>query len=66
MGMAEEFDELLAKIIKEELQDGICDKIVDDVVIGGDTPQETAKNYARILQKLDKANIKIAPEKTKS
>ena len=65
MGMAEEFDELLAKILKEELQEGICDKIVDDVVIGGNTPEETATNYERILEKLFKANIKIAPEKTK-
>ena len=65
MGMAEEFDELLAKILKEELMEGICDKIVDDVVIGGTTPLETAQNYARVLQKLDNANIKVAPEKTK-
>ena len=65
MGMAEEFDELLAKILKDELQEGICDKIVDDVVIGGHTPEETAKNYARILEKLYNANIKVAPEKTK-
>ena len=65
MGMAEEFDELLAKILKEELMEGICDKIVDDVVIGGTTPKETAENYAKILRKLDNANIKIAPEKKK-
>ena len=43
MGMAEEFDELLAKILKDELQEGICDKIVDDVVIGGKTPEKPLK-----------------------
>ena len=64
MGMAEEFDELIAKILKQELKDGICDKIVDDVVIGGTTPKDTAENYKRVLEKLSNANIKIAPEKT--
>ena len=28
MGMAEEFDELTAKVLKQEMQDGICAKIV--------------------------------------
>ena len=65
MGMAEELDELLAKILKAELKEGICDKIVDDVVVGGATPTEAALNYVRVLEKLAKANIKVAPEKTK-
>ena len=29
-GMAEEFDELTSKILKEELTEGLCIKIVDD------------------------------------
>ena len=64
MGMAEEFDELLAKVLKQELQDGICAKIVDDVVVGGKTPVEAAINYVRVLSKLSNANLKITPEKT--
>ena len=65
MGMGEEFDELLAKVLKEELKEGICDKIVDDVAVGGDTPIEAAINYVRVLGKLNNANLKISPEKTK-
>ena len=64
-GQGEEFDELLAKVLKQELQDGICEKIVDDVVVGGDTPKEAAINYVRVLSKLANANLKITPEKTK-
>ena len=64
MGMAEEFDELLAKVLKPELQDAICCKIVDDVVVGGDTQEEAAANYYRVLSKLHLANIKITPDKT--
>ena len=63
-GMAEEFGELTAKILKEELQEGICTIIVDDLYIGGDTQTETATNYARILAKIKNANLKITPGKT--
>ena len=63
-GMAEEFDELTAKILKEELQDGIAVKIVDDCYVGGQSQEEAAANYDRILSKFSKANIKITPEKT--
>ena len=62
-GMAEEFGELTAKILKEELQEGICAIIVDDLYIGGETQVETATNYTRILAKMKNANLKIAPEK---
>merc|ERR1711940_461755 len=64
MGMAEEFDELTAKVLKQEMQDGICAKIVDDVVVGGETMEEAAKNYIRVLKQLHAANLKVSPEKT--
>ena len=47
-GMAEEFDELTSKILKNEIKDGIIAKIVDDCYVGGDTQEETAKNYMRV------------------
>ena len=64
MGMAEEFEELTSKILKEEMSEGICAKIVDDIYIGGSTQQEAALNYVRILDKFNNANIKVSPEKT--
>ena len=63
-GMAEEFDELTSKIFKDELKEGIMTKIVDDCYIGGETQEETARNYERVLHKLHKANLKITPDKT--
>ena len=65
LGMAEEFDELLSKVLKEELKAGKCCKIVDDVYVGGQTQKEAAENYAQILNKLHNANLKITAEKTK-
>ena len=64
LGMAEEFEELTSKILKEEMQEGICSKIVDDIYIGGKTQKETALNYVRILAKFHNANLKISPNKT--
>ena len=63
-GMAEEFDELTNKILKDEMKKGICTKIVDDCYVGGKTQEEAARNYAQVLRKLFLANIKITPEKT--
>ena len=65
LGMAEEFDELLSKVLKEELKAEKCCKIVDDVYVGGQTQKEAAENYAQILNKLHNANLKITAEKTK-
>ena len=64
LGQAEEFDEVLAKVLKEELKEGICTKIVDDIYVGGATQVEAALNYVRILSKLHNANLKITPTKT--
>ena len=64
VGMAEEFEELTANILKEEIKDGICTKIVDNCYVGGSSQEEAASNYERVMAKLHKANMKITPEKT--
>ena len=63
-GMAEEFNELTSKVLKDELQEGICFIIVDDLYVGGETQLEAATNYLRILSKMHNANLKVTPEKT--
>ena len=64
MGMAEEFEELTSKILKEEMAEGITAKIVDDIYVGGQTQKEAAVNYTRVLAKFHNANIKVSPNKT--
>ena len=63
-GMHEELDELTAKVLKDEMKQGICVKIADDVYVGGDSQEEAVANYIRILEKLHNANLKISPSKT--
>ena len=45
------------------MKDGISAKIVDDVVVGGETMAEAANNYIRVLEKLHAANLKVTSEK---
>ena len=64
LGQSEELEELLTKIIKDELQQGKCCKIADDIFVGGQTHEETTATYGTILKKLHEANIKISAKKT--
>ena len=53
----------MSKILNQEMKEGIITKIQDDIVIGGDTQMQTAKNYIRVLNKLDLANLRVEPQK---
>ena len=44
MGQAEEFNEVLSMILKDEMKEGICVKIVDDVYVGGGNQKDAATN----------------------
>ena len=63
IGQSKELDELMAKILKEEMKDGIIMKIQDDIVIGGDTQLQAAHNYVSVLNKLHLANLRVEPRK---
>lgn len=65
IGQSEELDELLCKILCQEMQQGKVARIADDLYIGGETQREAIDNYRDVLQKLSAANIKISASKTK-
>ena len=64
-GQSEELDELLSKILKDKVMEGIITKMQDDLIIGGANQREATHNYIRILYKFYLVNLKIKPEKTK-
>ena len=64
IAQSEELDELLAKVLKNEMQQGIVARIADDLYIGGKTQKETAENYQQIISKLSQANLKLSAAKT--
>ena len=46
IGQSEELDELLAKVLKDELAEGIVTKMQDDLIIGANQ-KKAAHNYIR-------------------
>ena len=65
LGQSEELDELLSKVLCNEMKLGIVARIADDIFVGGATPLETAQNYENVLEKLHAANLKVSADKTK-
>ena len=64
LGQSEELDELMAKILGEDIKEGRATKIQDDIIIGGQDQLEAAKNYIQILEKFHLSNLRAEPEKT--
>ena len=48
LGQSEELDELMAKILGDNIKEGRATKIQDDIIIGGQTQLEAARNYIKI------------------
>ena len=65
ISQSEELDEMLFKVLGNEMKEGKLARIADDLYVGGRSPRDTADNYKQILQKLQTANIKISAAKTK-
>ena len=65
ISQSEELDELLGKILGQEMKNGKVARIADDIYVGGGTQRETVNNYRDVLQKFQAANIKISASKTK-
>ncbi|CAB3984112.1 Hypothetical predicted protein [Paramuricea clavata] len=56
--------ELMCRILGDCLEDGIAAKLANDLYCGADTPEELLINWKRILDALQKCNIKLSPSKT--
>ena len=57
-------EELMCRILGDCLEDGIAAKLADDLYCGADSPEELLVNWKRILDALQKCNIKLSPSKT--
>ncbi|CAB4018232.1 Hypothetical predicted protein, partial [Paramuricea clavata] len=57
-------EELMCRILSDCLEDGIAAKLADDLYCGADSPEELLINWKRILDALQKCNIKLSPSKT--
>ena len=60
-----ELDELVSRILGDELLEGICYIERDDIVIGGDSIDTAISNWKKVLSKLNLNNMKLSPRKVK-
>ena len=57
-------EELMCRVLGDCIQDGIVAKLADDLYCGGNTIDELFNNWKRVLDTLQKCNLKLSPSKT--
>ena len=50
IGQSEKLDELMAKVLKKEMKEGVITKIQDNIIIGGDTQADSQELHLSIAQ----------------
>ena len=60
-----ELDELVSRVLGDEILSGFCHAERDDIIIGGDTIDKTIDNWNTVLTKLNDNNLKVAASKVK-
>jgi hypothetical protein len=57
-------EELMCRVLGDCLQEGFVAKLADDLYCGGNSPEELIHNWTKVLQALQKCNLKVSPSKT--
>ena len=65
LGSDVELEELMSRILGDDIDAGHCIAIRDDIIIGGNTIDEAISNYEKVLFKLDNNNLKLSPNKVR-
>ena len=61
----EELQQLLNKVLGDLIMKGICMKIADDLLIGGENYDDAINNWGHVLKNLSNANLKLSPSKVR-
>ena len=56
-------EELMICVLGNCIQDGIVAKLADDLYCGGNTLDGLLRNWKRVLDALQKSNLKLSPSK---
>ena len=57
-------EELMCRVLGKHIEEGIAAKLADDLYCGGDTPEELASNWERVLSALHKSDLRLLAKKT--
>ena len=65
LGSDVELEQLLSRVLGEDISQGHCLAIRDDIVIGGNTVNEAMAHYESVLSKLNNNNLKLSASKVR-
>ena len=54
----------MCRVLGDFIEEGFVAKLADDLYCGGDTPEALPNNWRRVLQALDRCNLRLSPTKT--
>ena len=57
-------EEVMCRVLGDLLQEGWVTKLADDLYCGGDTLDDLASTWSRVLQALQRCALRLAPHKT--
>ena len=57
-------EELMCRVMGDFIQEGSVAKLADDLYCGGNTPEELLSTWKKVLQALQKCNLRLSPTKT--
>ena len=57
-------EEMMCRVLGDFIQEGCVAKLADDLYCGDDTPEALLNNWTRVLEALDRCNLRLSPTKT--
>ena len=57
-------EELMCRVVGDFIQEGSVAKLADDLYIGGNTPDELLLTFKKVLQALQRCDLRLSPSKT--
>ena len=57
-------EEMMCRVLGDLIQEGCVTKLADDLYCGGDSPETLLSNWRRVLQSLDRCNLRLSATKT--
>ena len=65
LGSDVELEELLSRVLGQDITDGHCVALRDDIIVGGNSINEALSNYESVISKLHNSNLKLSPTKVR-
>ena len=57
-------EEMMCHVLGDLIQKGCVTKLADDLYCGGNSPETLLSNWRRVLEFLDRCNLRLSPTKT--